>query len=230
MKTKEKILEILEQNKGCFVSSRILTEKINVSRNAIWKAVNDLRDSGYEIDSVTNKGYMLLKTSDIISLQGIESYLIDKEKINMVAVFDELQSTNMTAKIDAISGVLNKKVIIAKHQTAGVAHGKQNYDSPMGGVYISIIKDPPKDKKQIKASDIGKAVADVIESQIDAKISLDQKNNRIYLNGEKICGIMTEYIADLETGDISTYVIGIGIQLPGILKNRLIAALIDRLL
>jgi len=41
---------------------------------------------------------------------------------------------------------------------------------------------------------------------------------------------MTEYIADLETGDISTYVIGIGIQLPGILKNRLIAALIDRLL
>ena len=71
MKTKEKILEILEQNKGSFVSSRILTEKINVSRNAIWKAVNDLRDSGYEIDSVTNKGYMLLKTSDIISLQGI---------------------------------------------------------------------------------------------------------------------------------------------------------------
>ena len=83
MKTKEKILEILEQNKGSFVSSRILTEKINVSRNAIWKAVNDLKDSGYEIDSVTNKGYMLLKTSDIISLQGIESYLIDKEKKNL---------------------------------------------------------------------------------------------------------------------------------------------------
>ena len=230
MKTREKILEILEQNKGSFVSSRILTDKINVSRNSIWKAVNDLRNLGYEIDSVTNKGYRLSDESDIISLQGIESFLKDRSKISQVAVFDELKSTNMTAKIDAISGVIDKKVIIAKHQTAGVAHDGQNYDSPKGGIYISIIKEPPKDKKRIKSCDIGKTVAGVIESQTDKKIQLDPKTNRIYLNGERICGIMTEYIADLETGDISTYVIGIGIQLPGISKNRLIAALIDRLL
>ena len=68
MKTREKILEILELNKGRFVSSRILTEKTDVSRNAIWKAVNDLRGLGYEIDSVTNRGYRISGESDIISL------------------------------------------------------------------------------------------------------------------------------------------------------------------
>ena len=230
MKTREKILEILELNKGSFVSSRILTEKTDVSRNAVWKAVNDLRGLGYEIDSVTNKGYRLSDESDIISLQGIESYLNDKTKIDLVAVFDELKSTNMTAKIDAISGVIDKRVIIAKHQTAGMAHAGQSYDSPKGGIYVSFIKQPPKDKKRLNASDIGKTVANVIEAQIGKKTDIDQKTNRIYLNGEKICGIMTEYIADLETGDISTYVIGIGIKLPDISKNRLIAALIDKLL
>ena len=230
MKTREKILEILELNKGSFVSSRILKEKTDVSRNAIWKAVNDLRGLGYEIDSVTNRGYRLSDESDIISLQGIESYLNDKTKIDLVAVFDELKSTNMTAKIDAISGVIDKRVIIAKHQTAGMAHAGQSYDSPKGGIYVSFIKLPPKDKKRLKAADIGKTVANVIEDQIGRKTDIDLKTNRIYLNGEKICGIMTEYIADLETGDISTYVIGIGIKLSDISKNRLIAALIDKLL
>ena len=70
MSTRESVLKILEQNKGDFVSSSILIEETGVSRNAVWKAVNDLRASGYQIESMTNRGYKLEEDCDIISLQA----------------------------------------------------------------------------------------------------------------------------------------------------------------
>ena len=104
MSTKDSVLKILEQNKGDFVSSRILTEETGVSRNAVWKAINDLKASGYEIESVTNKGYKLEEDSDIISLQAIDQFLKNKKLLDKISVFDELESTNMTAKMSVITG------------------------------------------------------------------------------------------------------------------------------
>ena len=56
---KEKVLLLLKE--GEYISGEKLSEILGVSRTAIWKAINSLRDDGYEIDSVTNKGYKLVK-------------------------------------------------------------------------------------------------------------------------------------------------------------------------
>ncbi len=231
MSTRESVLKILEQNKGDFVSSSILIEETGVSRNAVWKAVNDLRASGYQIESMTNRGYKLEEDCDIISLQAIEGYLKNKKLLDKISVFDELESTNMTAKMNVITGITDKRVIIARTQTAGVGHGRKKYTSPEGGVYLSIIK-YAKDmgRKKLKASDVGKTAAKVIEAETGEKTELDVKTNRIYINGKKVSGILTEYFADLETGEISSYIIGIGIRLKHVEKNRLIAALIEEFL
>lgn len=228
MSTRDSVLKILEQNKGDFVSSRVLTAETGVSRNAVWKAVNDLKNSGYQIESVTNKGYKLEECSDIISLQAIEKYLKNKKLLDKISIFDELESTNMTAKMNVITGITDKKVIVARTQTAGVGHGRKKYVSPEGGIYLSIIKQSGEfGQKKLRASDVGKTVARVIESVTGEKTELDGKTNRIYIRGKKVSGILTEYFADLETGEISSYVIGIGIRMKNMEKNRMIAEITE---
>ena len=229
MSTKDSVLKILEQNKGDFVSSRILTEETGVSRNAVWKAINDLKASGYEIESVTNKGYKLEEDSDIISLQAIDQFLKNKKLLDKISVFDELESTNMTAKMNVITGMTDKQVIIARTQTAGVGHGRKKYISPEGGIYLSIIKKPKEQGRKLRASDVGKTVSKAIEAVTGEKTELDTKTNRIFVRGKRVSGILTEYFADLETGEISSYIIGVGIRMKKMEKNRMIAVLIDSL-
>ena len=226
MTTRERILALLEENKGAYVSSRLLTEETGVSRSAVWKAVCELREEGYPVESQPRKGYRLSADSDRISLQGIAVYLQDRSLLDKVAVFDELASTNMAAKLNVVSGMTEKTVIIARRQTKGAGHGGTAYDSPEGGVYLSLIREPRKGERRLTAADIGGKAASVIAAETKQETRLDAATNRIYIGKKKVCGILTEMIADLETGEISAYIIGIGIQIDGIRKNRMIAALI----
>ena len=59
MKTKDTILELLLRNAGQFISGEEISERLGVSRAAVWKAVNALREDGYEVKAVTRKGYAL---------------------------------------------------------------------------------------------------------------------------------------------------------------------------
>ena len=71
MGTKEKLLALFEENKGIYFSGEAIAEKLSISRTAVWKAVKSLRNEGYHIDAVQNKGYSLSKETDILSSQGI---------------------------------------------------------------------------------------------------------------------------------------------------------------
>ena len=75
MKTREKILLLLEQNRGSFFSGEELADTFSLTRAAVWKAVKHLREEGYRIEAVRNKGYCLAADTDILSPQGIEKYL-----------------------------------------------------------------------------------------------------------------------------------------------------------
>ena len=231
MATKDVVLSILEKNRGSYVSSRDIISEAGVSRNAVWKAVNELKKSGYDIESVTNKGYCLNSGSDVISVPAISNYLKDKSVADKIVIYDELASTNKAAKLSLITGADDKSIIIARRQTEGVGHSSEHYESPEGGVYISIIITPEKPgEKKLKSSAIGKKVAEVIEKQSGKKTELDKTRNRIYINKKKVCGILTEYIADLETGDVSCYIVGIGIKMKNMQKNSMIAKVIEGIL
>ena len=89
---KEEILDILKNADG-YISGERISEMLNVSRTAIWKHIKSLRESGYKIESVTNKGYRLISSPDIITESGIKSglttvYLSPKCKRTAKAVAD----------------------------------------------------------------------------------------------------------------------------------------------
>ena len=83
MSVKHEIISILEKNRNKAVSGQELADSLNVSRAAVWKAVKTLKDEGYYIEAIPNKGYILLENSDVISSEGIACYL--DEKIDIYA-------------------------------------------------------------------------------------------------------------------------------------------------
>ncbi len=236
MTTKEKVIAALEKEKGSFVSGEALATACGVSRNAIWKSITELRESGYPIQSVTKRGHMLEETSDIISKAGICMFLT-KKQADRLLVYEELDSTNKEAKRLLLSDgpVPHGTVIIAKRQTAGAGHGGKRFSSPDGGIYLSIILQPGKLAASINpiTETISSAVQTVLERTF--AVRLDRKaDSSLYLGQDKVCGILTEGMADLEAGSYSCYIAGIGIwprKLRGrknmpLQKNEIIAELI----
>ena len=75
MSTKEELLNLFEQNKGIYLSGEEIADSLDISRTAVWKAVNSLRNDGYDIDAQKTKGYCLSPMTDIVSAQGVNKYL-----------------------------------------------------------------------------------------------------------------------------------------------------------
>ena len=76
-KKKDTILKMLKENSDRYISGEELSEMFNVSRTAIWKNINDLRKMGYDIDSVTNRGYKLMSSPGILNAGETKTYIDD---------------------------------------------------------------------------------------------------------------------------------------------------------
>ena len=208
---KDKVLEILENNKGNAISGEEIANRLGVSRNSIWKAVNSLKLKGYKIDAVPNLGYTLSADSDILSAAVISKYLnVDCD----VEVFNSLKSTNDWLKDIAVSEVNEGKVIVAKTQTGGKGRlGRSFYSPDSSGVYFSVLLRPkiPADRAVLITTCAAVAVAESIDD-ITGKSTEIKWVNDIFLNGKKVCGILNEATFDLETYGLQYVVLGIGIN------------------
>ena len=110
-------------------------------------------------------------------------------------------------------------------------HNKKAFSSPEGGIYLSIILDDhnvlnANGKKSFKSSTIGSIVKKNIEELTGKDVTLDKKLNRISIGNKNICGILTEYFADMETNTVNGYIIGIGIKNISIPKNEIVARML----
>ncbi len=226
MTTRDKVLAKLEMQKGAYISGEHLAADLGVSRNAIWKAINDLRSSGYNITSASNRGYMLDSSSDVISPQGIQIYLNNPKDADRIQVFDCIESTNLEARRQVIEGYHSGDIIIARTQTAGRGHLNKMIDSPESGIYLSQIIEPTDRDIPNKSIHATVRISKAIEKVTGKQVEIGWTSN-IFLDGKKVAGILNEVIADLETGIISKYICGVGIMLPGYSRNQLIAEIIN---
>lgn len=126
MSVKEKTLEVLENNRGQYISGGELANVLSVSRNAVWKAVKSLEQEGYAIDAVKNRGYRLAETNDILSEQSIRKYLTEYQEVFELDIQKSVPSTNILLKEQAFQGAREGTVLIAEEQTSG--KGKQQKD------------------------------------------------------------------------------------------------------
>lgn len=214
MNVRDSLLKAFAEAGKDYISGSALAEKLGVSRNAVWKAVKALESEGYIIDSVTAKGYRLSKDSNHLSEHLISSKLTASVLGKRIIVLDEIDSTNNYAKELTAKDKSNGTIIVADRQTAGKGRMGRSFVSPSGkGLYMSVILRPEFSLHiaPLITSAVAVAVAESIESLCDTDISIKWVND-LYLNGKKICGILTEGSMDMEMRAMDIAVIGIGIN------------------
>lgn len=216
MTTKEKLLALLEDSKGTFFSGEEIARTLQVSRAAVWKAVNALREDGYTIDAATNKGYRLSPDSDILSPQGIRRFLKPEYQDLDLTVLPTAPSTNALVREKTNQGCPEGCVIVACEQTAGRGrYGRQFFSPVDSGVYLSLLLRPTAYSPQ-QATCLTAAAAAAMCQAIEA-VTGQQPGikwvNDIFLHGKKVCGILTEAAVGLETGTLNYMVLGAGVNL-----------------
>lgn len=217
MNTKKRILELLENHRGESISGEYMAGALKVSRNAVWKAIRELRKEGYRIDAVTNKGYCLSEDNDILSPQGIKPFLTGNGRMwaEQMHVYKTLESTNKTAKEMAIAGAGHGTVVISDCQTSGKGRYSRHFFSRSGGgLYLSIILRPEVLRFKNTTAVTAFAAVSVCEAieEVSGKNPVIKWVNDIFMDNKKVCGILTEAVTDFESGHLQWIVLGIGIN------------------
>jgi len=209
---KDDILRELINNKNRYLSGQDLSAKFGISRTAVWKHINKLKEEGYIIESVTNKGYVLIESPDKLQPVEIKELLNTKFVGKDIVYLNSVDSTNSYGKRLAESDFSDGTVIIAEEQTSGRGRLGRDWVSPMGkGIWMTIMLKP--DIKPNLASQVTLIAAMAVLKGIKAIYDIDimiKWPNDLVVNGKKVCGILAELGAEIER--VNYLCVGIGIN------------------
>lgn len=213
---KKKGLEILRG--GAQVSGEELSKALGVSRAAVWKYIEALRSEGYEIKGISNRGYQLNKSPDLLLPAELKRYL-PPGYLGELYWYQNLGSTNDEAKILARQGAPGYSIVIAEEQSGGRGRRGRSWQSPPGGIWFSLILRPDIGISMASRISVFTAVvlAEEIASIIKIKAGIKWPND-IFIDAKKVGGILIELSAELER--VNFIIVGIGIN-ANIAKNKL---------
>lgn len=207
---KSQILRVLKESEGSFISGQELSDSLGVSRTAVWKHIKQLKEEGYEIESVSRKGYRLESSPDRLTEGEVAPFLKTDFIGRHIVYLETVDSTN-----EEIKRIASKSdeglVVISEEQTSGKGRLGRVWSSKKGkGVYMSILLKPdiePQEASQITQIIAAAAVKGLGEHGVESKIKWP---NDIILNQKKIAGILTEMSGELM--QIEYIAVGIGIN------------------
>ena len=208
---KEEILRLLRSADG-YISGQELCNRFGVSRTAVWKAINQLKEAGYEIEAQQNKGYKLMAAPDLMTEAEIKSLMHTDWVSKEVLYFDTIGSTNIKAQELAEKGYPSGTLVVADKQESGKGRRGRSWVSPSGtGIFMTLMIKPDINPNNASMLTLvaALAVAKAITS-VTGEEALIKWPNDIVINGKKVCGILTEMNAQFDY--INHIVVGIGIN------------------
>ena len=212
VKTDKSDILTLLRNSRDYVSGQQLCDQFGVSRTAVWKAINQLKEEGYRIEAVSHKGYRLLESPDVLSRSEVLSRLKTKWAGQQLFYLEETGSTNIDAKRYAEEGEPHGTTVIAEKQNAGRGRRGKYWESPPGSaIYMTIMLKPEfaPDKASMLTLVMALSVAEAITEATGLQAGIKWPND-VVVNKKKVCGILTEL--NVETDYIRHVVIGVGIN------------------
>lgn len=222
---KEEIISLLKENQNNFISGEKISEKFGITRAAIWKHIKSIKEDGYEIESVSRKGYKLISSPDLLTFEEVNPYLNTNYIGKDIKYYNTIDSTNTKAKELGTFGAKEGTVVISEEQIGGRGRLGRTWVSPkFKGIWMSIILKP--NIEPMEASKVTQIAAASVCMSIN-KLGLNSAikwPNDIILNNKKICGILTEMSGELNK--VNYIIVGIGINVnmesedfPGDIKN-----------
>lgn len=212
--TRDRVLALLKESGDSYCSGEKMSQALGLSRAAVWKAVEGLRQEGYDISSVPNRGYRLERSPDRLSAGELAGALSGCTVGGNLICLDSVDSTNNYLKKLADEGAPHGTVVLCDQQTGGRGRRGNSFLSPAGkGLYMSALlrpELPPMDVIDLTAW-IAVAVCDAVEQVIGERPGIKWTND-IILRQKKLCGILTELSLEGESGALNYVVAGIGIN------------------
>ncbi len=206
---KTKILQKLKETEG-YISGQELCDVLGISRTAVWKYMNKLKEEGYQIEAIPNKGYHLLHVPDVLTESEIKSQLCTKWAGKEIHCYERVDSTNQAAKHAAEQGSLHGALFLAEQQSSGKGRRGRSWVSPKGtGIWMTILLRPQLEPSYASMLTLVAALSmsKAIEKETGLKAQIKWPND-VVINGKKVCGILTEMSAEMEW--IHYVIIGLG--------------------
>lgn len=204
-----KIFDYLRQEG--YISGEELATLLGVSRTAVWKQIESLRELGYEIEASPRKGYLLRKKPDRLYPwevgKGLKTRFIGKE----IEYYDRISSTNERAKELFPSRPPEGALVLAEEQTGGKGRLGRKWYAPPGGIWMTILLTPRLPTAELpKLTMVGAvALSKAIRQELGLETLIKWPND-LLLEGKKISGILTELTGEL--GRVEYLVLGVGIN------------------
>lgn len=210
---KETVRALLESHLGTYQSGQQIADQLHISRAAVWKCIQSLRQDGIPIAAVPNKGYALDPQADLISSASVQRLLTGHAAGMSVEVCPTLPSTNTYLKARAHE--TNDCAVIALTQTAGRGRRTRTFYSPPDtGLYLSVLLHPKIPFCDVTRLTVAAAVAaaDAVETICGQSVQIKWVND-LWMDGRKIGGILTEASLSLEDCQMHSVIVGIGMNL-----------------
>lgn len=195
-----------------YVSGQELCNKFGVSRTAIWKVINQLKEADYEIEAAQNKGYHLIAAPDVMTEAELESLKNTQWAGCEIYCFDSIDSTNTKAKELAEAGHSSGTLVVADQQTLGRGRRGRSWESPAGtGIFMTLMLKPDINPNNASMLTLVAAMATARAiTEVTGEAAQIKWPNDIVMNGKKVVGILTEMSAQFDY--INHIVVGIGIN------------------
>lgn len=206
-----RILELLRRQEG-FLSGEDIGRELSITRAAVWKGIKKLREEGYEIEAVTNRGYRLTNPETMYNKRELEQGLKTKTMGQSIYFYEETDTTNNRARELALEGAPEGTLVVAEKQTAGRGRRGKVWESPLGtGIWMSLVLRPQIMPTEASVLTLlcGLATAEAIEAETGLSAGIKWPND-ILINGKKAVGILTEM--DCEMSEVHFVIPGIGIN------------------
>ncbi len=208
---KERILDYLKKEHE-YLSGDEIAARLGISRQGLWKHIQDLKDLGYDIVAVPHLGYRLESSPDRLFALDVAHGLNTKFIAKKIHYFDYLSSTMDLAMQLGIQAAPNGTLVLAESQTKGRGRLGRSWASPKyKGIYLSLILRPKISPSAspvltlLSAVSICEAIKNIVG--LDAQIKWP---NDVFIYNKKIAGILTEMNAEVDK--VNFVVIGIGLN------------------
>ncbi len=211
--SKKALLKLLRDRQGTYISGNELGTILGISRAAVWKMVKALREQGYRIESRTNKGYFLVEESHQILEEEITHSLHTRVLGRPLQLMESVESTNTLVRQQSEQGLQEGYTLVALQQTGGKGRQGRRFHSPRGGVYMSVYLRPKIRVQDLTLITFAGAVSVAKAAEECTGIPVEIKwINDLLIGERKLCGILTEASMEAETGEISSVIVGIGLN------------------
>ncbi len=208
------IIQMLIDSCSEYISGQNISKKLGITRAAVWKRISKLKELGFEIESITKKGYKLISYPDILNKELIEIGMKSDFIGHSVEVLESVDSTNEYVKRKS-KELTDGSIVLSLEQVKGKGRRGRSFHSEKGdGIYLSIILKPGFEpiKAPFITSIAGAALVNTFNKfNIQTKIKWP---NDVIINRKKVAGILTEMSADMEF--IEYIVLGVGINVSGL--------------